>query len=73
MPPFDHSDWIFEIKLDGFRALAFIENGVCRLVSRKGHVYKSFPALCTSLGKIPNTAVLDGEIVCLDKRAFTVL
>jgi ATP-dependent DNA ligase len=25
--PFNHPDWIFEIKWDGFRSLAFIENG----------------------------------------------
>jgi len=38
--PFDHAAWIFELKLDGFRELAYVEDGVCRLVSRRGHVYK---------------------------------
>jgi bifunctional non-homologous end joining protein LigD len=66
--PFNHPDWIFEIKWDGFRSLAFIENGRCRLVSRKGNEFKSFPALNLAL---PNEcraarAVVDGEIVCLD-------
>jgi ATP-dependent DNA ligase len=32
---FDDSDWIYEIKHDGFRALALIEQGKCRFVSRK--------------------------------------
>jgi bifunctional non-homologous end joining protein LigD len=32
--PFDGSDWLFEIKWDGYRAVAFIENGKVRLVSR---------------------------------------
>ena len=32
--PFDHPDWIFEPKLDGFRAVAYVEGGGCRLVSR---------------------------------------
>src|SRR5437879_2614343 len=64
--PFDHSDWLYELKLDGFRALAVIESGTCRLVSRKAHVYQSFPGLCSSLAQIPHEAVLDGEIVCLD-------
>ena len=54
------------VKLDGFRALAFIESGSCRLVSRKAQVYKSFSGLCQSLGHLPYEAVLDGEIVCLD-------
>jgi len=26
--PFDHQDWIFELKHDGFRALAYIEDGI---------------------------------------------
>ena len=52
----------------GFRALAYVEDGVCRLVSRNGNVFKSFSHLAASL---PNelragAAVLDGEIVCLD-------
>jgi bifunctional non-homologous end joining protein LigD len=67
--PFNHPDWIFEIKWDGFRSLAFIENGRCRLVSRKRNEFRSFPALNVAL---PNecraaSAVLDGEIVCLDE------
>src|SRR5437660_3203559 len=66
--PFNHRDWIFEIKWDGFRSLAFIENGRCRLVSRKGNEFKSFPALNLALPAEcgATNAVLDGEIVCLD-------
>lgn len=66
--PFDHPDWLFELKYDGFRGLAYIEGGRARLVSRKENTYKSFPGLCASiaaeLGK--REAVLDGEIVYLD-------
>jgi bifunctional non-homologous end joining protein LigD len=40
-----HPDWIFELKYDGFRAVANVENGAVRRVSRKGNVYRSFPAL----------------------------
>jgi len=47
--PFDHPDWLYEIKFDGFRALAYIENGECRLVSRRRHEYKSFRELCASI------------------------
>jgi hypothetical protein len=32
--PFEHPDWIFEPNLDGFRAVAYVEGGACRLVSR---------------------------------------
>ena len=35
--PFDDPEWIFEIKHDGFRALAVIERGQCRFISRNKH------------------------------------
>ena len=43
--PFSHPDWLYEIKWDGFRSLVYVENGECRLVSRNGNDFKSFPAL----------------------------
>ena len=71
--PFTHADWLFEIKWDGFRSLAFIENGRCRLVSRNGNEFKSFPELNISvpLECRAQRAVLDGEIVCLDDTGHT--
>jgi bifunctional non-homologous end joining protein LigD len=48
--PFDHPDWIFEPKLDGFRALAYVTGGTARLVSRNGNVFKSFPELSGAIG-----------------------
>ena len=67
--PFDHPDWIFELKYDGFRSLAIIHNGRCELISRNGHPFNSFDALRKEL-KSPyqGKTVFDGEIVCLDKR-----
>ena len=63
---FDDPDWLFEIKHDGFRALAYISEGTCTLISRKNNQYKSFVALRESLANLRATAILDGEIVCLD-------
>jgi len=64
--PFDHNDWVFELKHDGFRALAYIEDGSCRLISRKQIVYKRFAALSTAMAALPvMNAILDGEIVAL--------
>jgi bifunctional non-homologous end joining protein LigD len=67
--PFDHPDWIYEIKFDGFRVLAHIENGKCSLLFRRRHEYKSFRELCTSIAThlTGRSAILDGEIVCLDR------
>jgi ATP-dependent DNA ligase len=42
---FRSRDRIFEIKFDGFRSLANIENGKCNLVSRKENAFKRFPDL----------------------------
>jgi bifunctional non-homologous end joining protein LigD len=65
--PFDHRDFLFELKHDGFRALAHIWDGKCELVSRKRNSYKRFQALRDNLAMVKvKNAVLDGEIVCLD-------
>jgi len=62
---FDHPDSIFEIKHDGFRAIAYLECGTARLVSRKGNLYRSFQELSESLPRElkATDAILDGEIV----------
>ena len=67
--PFDHPDWIFELKYDGFRALAVLRNGGAQLISRNGHPFASFADLgkqiAAVLPRVTDT-VLDGEIVCVD-------
>src|SRR5512140_2247732 len=40
--PFDHPDWIFELKYDGFRGLAYIQQGRAELVSRNGHTFRKY-------------------------------
>jgi ATP-dependent DNA ligase len=68
--PFDGAEWLFELKYDGFRALAYLENGRCRLVSRNGHAFSSFDSLASSLTKIPHDGglILDGELACVDAK-----
>jgi bifunctional non-homologous end joining protein LigD len=65
--PFDYPDWLFEVKHDGFRALAIIEGHTCRLVSRRGHVFTKIGLLAEEIAHTVRGmgAVLDGEIVCL--------
>jgi bifunctional non-homologous end joining protein LigD len=68
--PFDHAEWLFELKYDGFRALAVVENGRCQLISRNGNPFASFTELAQNIARClrnPKLAVLDGEIVCLDR------
>jgi ATP-dependent DNA ligase len=38
--PFDHPEWVFELKYDGFRSLAVIHDGRCELISRNGNSFK---------------------------------
>jgi ATP-dependent DNA ligase len=40
---FDHKDWIFELKHDGFRAVAYVEGETCQLISRKNIIYICCP------------------------------
>ena len=66
--PFDSSDFIYEIKHDGFRALACVQAGECQLISRNGNVFHGFKELSEWIGRRLNVdAVLDGEIVVLDE------
>jgi bifunctional non-homologous end joining protein LigD len=66
---FDHPDFVFELKYDGFRSLAYIADGCCSLVSRRTNYYQRFNSLKTALAKLKvQNAILDGEIVCLDSE-----
>ena len=66
--PFDDPEWLYEIKWDGYRAIAFISKGKVRLVSRNQN---DLTAQYSELHSIPSfikadTAILDGEIAALD-------
>ena len=63
--PFDHPDFLYEVKFDGFRALAHVTGHLCQLPSRNGHVFKSWRYLAEEIAHAvrAHNAVLDGEIV----------
>jgi bifunctional non-homologous end joining protein LigD len=68
--PFDGDEWLFEIKWDGYRAVAFIRDGSVRLVSRnQNELTARYPELndMANLIKADN-AILDGEVVALDEE-----
>ena len=65
--PFDHADWTFEVKWDGYRAIAEIREGTVSLYSRNGISFnKKFSPIAESLREFGFDAVLDGEIVVVD-------
>jgi hypothetical protein len=59
--PFDHGDWLFELKFDGFRAAADTVRG--QLISRNGARLRRFEGV---LDRLPKGHVFDGELVVLD-------
>ena len=66
--PFQEPGWVFEPKMDGIRAVAFIRNGQVRLVSRNGlDLTRSYPTVVNELSAYNRDLVLDGEIVALDE------
>jgi len=70
--PFSHPDWLFELKYDGFRALAYVHRDSAQLVSRNGNVFTTFSQLCETIRReLPHRAILDGEIVCLDGQGHS--
>lgn len=65
--PFVHPDWLFEPKLDGYRALAFVRNGEVKLRSRRGlDLTPAFPQIVAELAGQGADLILDGEILALD-------
>jgi len=72
--PFNSDDFIFELKIDGFRSLAFVENGQCDLLSRNENTFHNFKHFTQWIGenlRVAN-AVLDGEIACVDQYGRSV-
>lgn len=66
---FDSPDWLFEVKWDGYRAIAEVNGKSTRIYSRNLLSFSDkFPTIMTSLRKLKVRAVLDGEIVILDKQ-----
>jgi bifunctional non-homologous end joining protein LigD len=65
--------WIHEIKLDGFRMGLLISRGKARIISRRGTDYtREFPEIVAAGRKLKTrNAVLDGEIVVLDKAGVS--
>ena len=66
--PFDDDDWLFELKWDGYRAIAVIEKDAVTLTSRNGkdllHQFREMASLPTAFRSIP--VVVDGELCVLD-------
>jgi bifunctional non-homologous end joining protein LigD len=69
---FTRDDWIFELKLDGYRLIAGKQHGEARLITRNGNDYTDvFPEIARSIKALAvEHVVLDGEVVCLDAEGI---
>jgi bifunctional non-homologous end joining protein LigD len=66
--PFDQPDWLYEIKWDGYRILAHLQDGQVSLRSRGGQDYTDvFEPIAQQLRELRVDCILDGEVVVLDK------
>jgi bifunctional non-homologous end joining protein LigD len=66
--PFDRPNWLFEIKWDGYRAIAEVRRQGVRLYSRKGLAFEErFAPIVDALEYLGHEAVLDGEVVVVDQ------
>jgi DNA ligase D-like protein (predicted ligase) len=62
--PFDSKDWLYELKLDGVRCIAYLDTAT-RLQGRNGHsMTHKFPELQELHRQVSKPCILDGEIVC---------
>jgi DNA ligase D-like protein (predicted ligase) len=60
--------WLYELKLDGYRAIAFKRQGALYLRSRNNKDFAArYPDVVTGLAKLPDNTVIDGEIVAFDQ------
>src|SRR4051794_33238865 len=70
--PFDRVGWVFEVKWDGFRAIAELDDGSAKLYSRNLKSFaEQYGPIVEAVRSIKHNAVLDGEIVALDKDGIS--
>lgn len=67
------AEWIYEVKLDGYRIEAIIDPQGIQLLTRNGNDWSHrFPAVCDALRSLHTTnAVLDGEVVVLNAKGIS--
>ena len=65
------SGWLYEVKLDGYRAVAINSKGKLSLYSRKRKPFqRQYPYIIEALSDLPENTVIDGEIVALDDASI---
>lgn len=68
--PFNDKNYIFELKFDGLRCLAYVNNGITLINRRQKNITAVYPELKEPLLKIKEPCILDGEIVILNNAGY---
>ena len=64
----DGAKWRYELKLDGYRAIAFKRGGIVHLRSRNDNDFnRRYPRVVQALATMPDDSVIDGEVVAFDE------
>jgi bifunctional non-homologous end joining protein LigD len=67
--PFTDDDYVFEIKWDGYRIIAFCNNDNVKLQSRGGEDYtRKYPSIVQALKSLKSDCILDGEVVYINSE-----
>jgi bifunctional non-homologous end joining protein LigD len=69
--PFDDPDWFYEVKWDGYRAIAFIDKADAQLISRNNLPFDKFYPINKILKTWKINAVIDGEILVLNDKGIS--
>lgn len=70
--PFDDPEWVYEVKWDGYRALAYLNKGKAELRSRNNNGFnEKFYPVYKALKLWPVKAVVDGEVVVINKQGHS--
>ncbi len=73
----DSAQWLYELKLDGYPAIAFKRDGVVHLRSRNDNDFSGrYPGVVKGLAKMPDDTVIDGEVIAFDddgRHSFNAL
>ena len=69
--PFDDPDWLYEVKWDGYRAIALINKAEVELMSRNNLPFEKYYPINKSLKSWKTSAVIDGEILVLNEKGIS--
>jgi len=69
--PFDDPNWLYEIKWDGYRALARVSTTGAELISRNNIAFTKYYPIIDLLGKWNTDALIDGEVVVINDKGIS--